>query len=324
MLTISSLITWVLVPLALALLSTTIVITRQQHVRMIETFGKFSHVASAGLSFKLPWPIQMSTTDFSLKLLEIAEEVNVKSSDDAFLCVPIRVQFCVEANNAKDAFYKLDNPYDQIRSYVVNQVRATASGMTFNELFQARTTFEEGVEATLKGRMAEFGFNIENVLVDDPQPSDDLRKAFDRVISSKRLKEAAVNEGEAARTLAVAKATAEGESLKIKGVAYAEFRKTVAEGNADALEAFSGKTGLTAVAGLEFFTSINEMEAVRDAADAGAQIVFVTGSASAKSTNDPVLMGMIAANADRQNKSADPLSVSVTNTKLVPKPSKPK
>lgn len=277
----------------LLMASSTVVITQQQHVKIISTFGRFSSVRKSGLSFKAPWPFQAASENFSLKIREISEDVNVKSSDNAFVLVPIRVQFCVDENTAQDAFYKLNNPEGQIRSYVVNQVRSTASSLSFNQLFQARDTFEDGVEGTLTEKMSGFGFRIENVLVDDPQPSEDLRQAFDRVIASERLKEAAINEGEAAKTLSIAKSKAEGEAMNIKAEAYASFRKKVAEGNAEALQAFVGSTGLSASAGLDFFTSINEMEALRDAASAGGSVVFVT--AAAKETKDPATMGMIAA-----------------------------
>lgn len=282
----------VLIVVAVTILASTIVITRQQNVRLIETFGRFSSIRSAGLSFKLPWPIQIAGQNFSLQIQEIAEDVNVKSKDNAFVSVPIRVQYRVNEDSAQDAFYKLSNAADQIRSYVVNQVRSTASGMSFNDLFQSRNTFENDVASTLTERMGEFGFRIENVLVDDPQPSDELRRAFDRVISAERLKEAAVNEGEAKRTLQVAAANAEGEALKIKGAAFASFRKTVAEGNAEALQSFAGTTGLSPADGLAFFVSINEMEAVRDAAQAGGRIVFVTSSA--KENQQGAVMGMVS------------------------------
>ena len=283
---------WLLLGVAvIVLLPSMIVVTSQQHVKIVETFGKFASVRGAGLSFKLPWPIQTASSNFSLKIMEIAEEVTVKSSDNAFVTVPIRVQYRVSDNGAEQAFYKLDDPESQIRSYVVNQVRSTASGLTFDELFRSRDNFEQDVESTLKVRMTSFGFRIENVLVDDPQPSQQLREAFDRVIASQRLKEAAENEGEAARRLAVAKANAEGQSLEIKGAAWSKFRKTIAEGNAEALENFVGTTGLSPAEALVFFTSVNEMEAVRDAAGEGGRVVFVAGSA--RSGSDPALLGLM-------------------------------
>ncbi|WP_118133205.1 SPFH domain-containing protein [Oceanicella sp. SM1341] len=287
----------VVVILVLALGASMIVITRERHVRMIETFGKFTSVRRAGLSLKLPWPIQNATANFSTKLREIGEEVEVKSSDNAFVVVPIRVQYRVKQGAERDAYYLLESPAGQIRSYVVNQVRSSASSQPFNALFQSRDFFESEIERTLTERMAEFGYHIENVLVDDPQPSEDLRAAFDRVISSERLREAATNEAEAERIRMVARANADGEALQIKGEAYARFRKIVAEGNAEALKLFSGETGLGPDAGLKFFTSINEMEALTAAAEAGGKVVFVTGSAA---TSGGAAMGMLAGADDAE------------------------
>jgi len=281
----------ILVVVVAVLLPSMIVITSQQNVRLIETFGRFSSVRSAGLSFKLPWPIQTATSNFSLRVREISEDVGVKSLDNAFVVVPIRVQFAVRDGGEADAFYRLEDPDAQIRSYVVNQVRSTASGMTFDDLFRSRDAFETDVETTLAQRMSEFGFKIENVLVDDPQPSRELREAFDRVIAAQRLKEAATNEGEALRIKQVAAAQAEGESLRIRGEAYAAFRNIIAEGNAEALTKFTDKTGLIEKDALDFFISVNEMEAVTTAAQAGGRVVFVTGSA--RSGVDKAVLGMV-------------------------------
>ena len=284
---------------AMAIMPTMFVVTRQQTVRIVETFGKFSDVKGAGLGIKLPWPIQTISAPLSLRVREISEDVTVKSSDNAFLTIPIRVQYRVDEMRARDAWYKLSSPEDQIRSYVLNQIRSTASNTPFDDLFQARNNFESDVADTLHAKMGTFGFIIENVLVDDPQPSMELRQAFDRVIASQRLREAASNEGEAQRIRSVAAATAEGESLKIKAEAYANFRNIVARGNAEALESFCGKTSIPETSALDFFTSINEFEAIRDAASAGGRIVFVSsgghhGARDPGGQNDHrALMGLI-------------------------------
>ncbi|MDF1726378.1 MAG: SPFH domain-containing protein [Sulfitobacter sp.] len=270
---------WLVIGLVvlLPILATCVVITRQQHVRFIETFGRYSTTRSAGLSFKLPYPIQIATENFSLKIQEIAEEITVKSSDNAFVIVPIRVQYAATENRASDAFYRLESPERQVASYVINQVRSTASGMDFAELFSAKTRFEEDVAETLTVRLDDYGYVIENVLVDDPQPSTELKQAFDRVLASKRLREAAQNEGEAVRIKAVLEAEASKEAMILKAEGYARFREIIAEGNAKALQDFVGDTGISPQAVLEFFAQTNTMEALRDAAAEGGRTVLVAG-----------------------------------------------
>ena len=187
----------VFIGLLVPFLYSCIIITDQANVRIVETFGRFSFIAESGLSFKLPAPIQVAKPNFSLKVMELRETISVKSADNAFLSVTISVQYRVNPDKANDAYYKLAKPDEQIRSYVVNQVRALASASTFDALFRSRNVLEQGVKQVLDKRIGGFDFVIENVLVDDPLPSDELRKAFDRVLASNRLREAAENEGEA-------------------------------------------------------------------------------------------------------------------------------
>ena len=269
----------ILIALLAPLLYTCVIITDQSNVRIVETFGRFSFIAESGLSFKLPAPIQVAKPNFSLKVMELRETISVKSADNAFLSVTISVQYRVNPDKANDAYYKLAKPDEQIRSYVVNQVRALASSSSFDALFRSRNVLEQGVKQVLDKRIGGFGFVIENVLVDDPLPSDELRKAFDRVLASNRLREAAENEGEAEKIRAEKKAQAEKIALELRGQALVAFRRTIAEGNADAINAFVKETQLSPESALHFITSINEVESLSTAASAGAKVVFITAAA---------------------------------------------
>ena len=269
----------ILIALLAPVLYSCIIITDQANVRIVETFGRFSFIAESGLSFKLPAPIQVAKPNFSLKVMELRETISVKSADNAFLSVTISVQYRVNPDKANDAYYKLAKPDEQIRSYVVNQVRALASASSFDALFRSRNVLEQGVKQVLDKRIGGFGFVIENVLVDDPLPSDELRKAFDRVLASNRLREAAENEGEAEKIRAEKKAQAEKIALELRGQALVAFRRTIAEGNADAINAFVRETRLSPESALHFITSINEVESLSTAANAGAKVVFITAAA---------------------------------------------
>lgn len=262
----------------LILLSSMVFKTDQQTVRLVHTFGKYSYHKGAGLGFKLPWPIQSVTPGFSLRIREIKTDVEIKSSNNAFVSLPIRVQFKVDEKRVREAYYVLDDPIGQIKTFIAKQVLNTASGMTFDELFTSKDQFQKDVHDTLTSEMTEFGYIIRNVQVNDPQPSEDMKKAFDRVLTSERLKEAAKNEGEAARILLVADAEAHKEALKLRGEALSTFRTTIAEGNADAVNLFVKGTNLSPQSALDFMKEVNEMEAMVRAAEAGGRTVFITGS----------------------------------------------
>lgn len=119
---------------------------------------------------------------------------------------------------------------------MLNNVRQTASGMEMIELYANRDSMEEQVQSALLERFAQFGYLIENVLVDEPQPSEEVRSAFNRVIASHRLKEAAENEAAAARIRLVGVAEAEAKSKALQGEGMAQMREAVARGLENAMQ----------------------------------------------------------------------------------------
>lgn len=246
-------------------LTQTFFIVRQQTVRIVETFGKFARVAKPGLSLKIPFIQQIAGT-LSLRIQEMGNQVTVKSSDNAFLAVPVKVQYQVIEYSARAAFYKLENAEQQISSYVVNVVRSTATGMDMETIFQSKDTFEKKVQEELEARFGTFGFKIVNVLVDDPQPTKLVSEAFNRVIASKRELEAAENEAAAIKVKKIAEAEAEAESLTLKSKAYVEQRNIIAKGMNDIANEDPKM--------LEYLIGIDYRDTIRDAADKGQVVIL--------------------------------------------------
>jgi regulator of protease activity HflC (stomatin/prohibitin superfamily) len=160
-------------------------------------------------------------------------------------------------------------------SYVVNIIRSAANGLTMDEIFQSKDEFETAVTAGLKEQFEKYGYEIINVLVDDPQPSDKLREAFDEVLASKRRQEAAINDAEATRTRMVGEASAEGESLKIKARAYVEQRDIIAAGVKAAASTLDGIAGLSTERIFNFLEGIDWRDAIRDASKGPGSTIVV-------------------------------------------------
>ena len=241
-----------------------IIITQQQKVKIIERVGKFNRIAVAGISFKIPL-IEYIAGEMDLRIQELKESVMAKSSDNVFVNIPVKVQFRIITEKVKDAFYVLSDASEQIKSYIVNIVRSTASEMDMEQVFKSKDFFETKVKEHLNEKFNSFGFEIVNVLVDNPIPAEEVIRAFDRVISSKRLKEAAENEAEAIRIKTVAGARAEAESLTLKARAYVEQRKTIAEGMAKITDD---------EALLNYLVGIDWRDTVRDASKNGSVVMI--------------------------------------------------
>lgn len=257
-------------------LSSGIFIVRGKSAAILETFGKPHRQArAAGLQFKFPAPITTIVARINLQLQEIEANVSVKTKDNAFMTLPVKVQCRVQDDlvSAVKAHYELEHPGQQITSYVLNNVRQTASGMDMVELYANRNLMEEQVRSALLERFAQFGYLIENVLVDEPQPSTEVRDAFNRVIASHRLKEAAENEAAAARIRLVGVAEAEAKSKALQGEGMAQMREAVARGLETAMKTMTD-AGLTSQEAMKFLTDTNRFDTISNAATHGNTIII--------------------------------------------------
>lgn len=266
-----------LIPLAIAIVASMIVITPQQHVRLIETFGKYSHYKSPGLSFKQPWPFQTASRKFSMQTRQITEKVRVKTKDNVFVHIPVAVQFKVVGSQIRQAYYELDDPEGQMKSYITTQIRAVGSDMDFQQLYDDKDEVSSKIQANIGEKMHDYGYQIVDVLVDDPQPTDDIVSAYNDVTASMRAREAATGYAEADRVRRVAKARATGEAQEISAKATVNSRKILAEGNADAIRTSVEGTGLSPEFGHHLVEMSIQAETARDAARHGGKTVIVMG-----------------------------------------------
>lgn len=307
-----------------------ILIVQEKTALIVERLGKFNSVKRSGFNYTIPI-IDKVVGKVNLQLMELESNVTVKSKDNAFLIVPIKIQYKVLDSKIKESFYELETPTEQMGSYVFNIIRAKSSTLTMDELFLSKDEFEKTVKTELNEKFDDFGFFIMNVLVDDPQPSAELIKFFDNVLATEKQKEAAKNEAESLKIKLLGEAIAEKESLKLKGEAFKEYRMAIAEGNVEAMGMLIGthkliekkkvrkekteigeeveveyiekeivklkdedivNTGLTSKDILDFFAGVDEREAIRDAAKGeGNTVVFTSGSSSTKNLEE--ILGLI-------------------------------
>lgn len=269
--------------IAAALLALTcIVIVPGKRAKILETFGKpHDRAFMPGLNFKLPWPITHVVGTVNLQLQEIGADVSVKTKDNAFMTLPVKVQYRASSDpqGAVKAHYELEDSEQQITSYVLNNVRQTAAGMDMVDLYQNRDDIENQVQTALQERFHRFGFSIENVLVDEPQPSTEVRDAFNRVIASIREKEAAENIAEAKRIELVGVARAEKESKKLQGEGIAEMREAIANGMKQAMTTLKD-AGLNETQALSLLMDTNRLDTLGSAATHGNMILVDMQSGS--------------------------------------------
>ncbi|WP_109302050.1 SPFH domain-containing protein [Aquimarina sp. AU474] len=202
---------------------------KQQTAAIVERFGKFLSTRNSGLHFKIP-VFDRIAGRINLKIQQLDVLVETKTKDDVFVRLKISVQFQVIKEKVYDAFYKLENPHDQITSYVFDVVRAEVPKMKLDDVFERKDDIAIAVKQELNEAMVNYGYDIIKTLVTDIDPDLQVKEAMNRINAAEREKVAAEYEAEAERIKIVAKARAEAESKRLQGQGIADQRREIARG----------------------------------------------------------------------------------------------
>ena len=229
----------IILPVGLLLLFFTFFIVKQQSAAVVERFGKFVNVRQSGLQIKIPL-VDTVAGRLSLRIQQLDVVVETKTKDDVFVKLKVSVQFKVIKEKVYDAFYKLDNPGDQITSFIFDVVRAEVPKLILDDVFLKKDDIAIAVKSELQEAMTEYGFQIIKTLVTDIDPDAQVKESMNRINASEREKVAAQFEGEAQKILIVEKAKAEAESKRLQGQGIADQRREIARGLEDSVKVLNG------------------------------------------------------------------------------------
>lgn len=211
----------------------------QQTIAVVERFGKFKRLAVAGLNFKVPW-IDWVAGEESLRIQQLDVEVETKTKDNVFVEAMVSVQYYVLPEKVYDAFYKLDDPNQQIEAFVFDVVRARVPTITLDDVFEKKDDIADAVKTELTDTMDDFGYGIVKALVTDIDPDETVKASMNEINAAQRLRVAANEKGEAEKILRVKAAEAEAEAKALQGAGIARQRKAIVDGLKDSVAAFQG------------------------------------------------------------------------------------
>ena len=176
--------------------------------------------------------------DVNLRVRELPVEVETKTKDDVFVRIVVSVQFFVidAAEGIKDSFYELNNPEQQIQSYVFDSIRSEVPLMELDDVFAEKEKIALAIKNELSGTMRQFGFDFIKALVTDIDPDAKVKHSMNEINAAKRMKEAAKEEAEAAKIRVVAAAEADAESKRLAGQGIALQRIAIANGLKESVE----------------------------------------------------------------------------------------
>jgi len=269
------------------LVAMSIKIIRQKSVGVVERLGRYNRSLNAGFHMIIPF-IETVAHDVNLEQFQLKVTPLIKTNDDQIVDLSVVVMFKVIPAMASDSVYEVDDPQKAISALVNNEVKAKASGMTLQAIFDDRKDIETAVNEELTSTVQGWGFEITKVVIDDPALSKEMRDAYNSVGVAKQRQLAATAEGQALKIKLVADAEANGASMKIQGESYVTLRGQIAKGNSEAIQEMTKDTDLTAFQAMQLFVQIDTNDAVRDAAKGKSTVVVATGNA------DHATLGLVA------------------------------
>ncbi|KAH9531149.1 hypothetical protein CY35_19G022000 [Sphagnum magellanicum] len=166
----------------------------QSTVAVKEKFGKFNTVLSPSYHC-VPWFCGVNVAGvLSLHIQQLDVQCKTKSKDNVFVTMVASVQYRAHIETAEDAFYKLTNPWEQIKSYVFD------AKMLLDDVFEQKNDIAKNVEEelekfenafnspTLAGVMEDvgismrnYGYEIVQTLIVDIELNETVKQAMNEI-----------------------------------------------------------------------------------------------------------------------------------------------
>ncbi len=225
---------------------------KPEEVGIVQTFGKFSRIAQPGLQFKLPRPIQTviwvpverqlkeefgfrtlqanvrstyDKRDFLLESLMLTGDLNVAE-------VEWSVQFRV--SDPYQFLFKVRNPLDTLRDMNEAVMRTVVGDRSVSEVL---TTGRQEIASEVERRLQELcdqyeiGLRIEQIVLQDVNPPDDVKPSFNEVNQAQQERERMINEAQTEFNRVIPRAAGEALQTIQEAEGYATERVNRAEGD---------------------------------------------------------------------------------------------
>jgi len=225
------------------LVLTMIKIVPQNHVAIVELFGRYNRTLSAGLNLVVPI-VERVSVQINLAVRNFLFELDAVSKDKVQVRLKSNLIYAVSVDKVTQYWYELTDPKQTIASFVENYVRSFVATQTHEELLEKREEISAYLVQHLNEKFMAWGIIIHGYQLMDIVFPTVITDAMSRVVASQRLREAAMNEAEATKVRVVKEAEAEKESRVLLGEGVAGERQAIIDGLKRSIDDMKGIPGL--------------------------------------------------------------------------------
>jgi len=137
-----------------------------------------------------------------------------------------------------NAYYRLDNPVEQILCYLEEYFRFHGMEYTLDEMFAAKNDMTHELQHLLNLKMNPYGYIICNILVLDIDPDAKVKHAMNDIIACEKEKRAQQSRAEAEKITKILAAEADARTRELAGEGMANARKAILQGLQTSVETF--------------------------------------------------------------------------------------
>ena len=212
----------------------------QNHVVLVERFGKFSRVQRDGLVFKIPFietikrlPTWGGTANKSGYFIELSEQ---QSDTPSRQCQTLD-NVTIEANasiywkivDPIKAVYEVDILPKSISDIALNALRANIGKLKLDQVLSERQNLNDRISAQLSETANKWGVIFTRVEIQEINYSSDTAEAMMQEMTAERKKRAMIAEADGEHAAIVRKAEAEASAITIRATAQAEALKITSQ-----------------------------------------------------------------------------------------------
>lgn len=255
-----------------------------QSTGIVQNFGKYSRTISPGLSLYIPFIEKVTSVSNASNQHDFT--CTAKTKDNIQTNVQVACQVRIEPGDSATAYFKTENPEDQIRAFLDSSVRAQVARFTLDELYEnqheiVKAIFEGGDEMahskqlTVEKQLKSRGFTLETVLVRQIMPAAEVASAMNHINAAQRMREAARHEADAKYLTTVREAEADRDRKRLIGEGIALQRKAIFDGYHHSVAAMAESFDVHPREIVEFVLRMQHLDAVESLSrSANAKTVF--------------------------------------------------
>lgn len=212
----------------------------QNHVVLIQRFGKYSRVQKAGLVFKIPfiegvkrlpeWNGKANKNGYMIELSEQQTDTaprQCQTLDNVTIEADASIYWKIV--DPVKAVYNVDILPKSISDIALNALRANIGKMKLDKVLSQREGLNESIAAQLVELTEKWGIVVTRVEIQEIDYNSETAEAMLQEMTAERKRRAMIAEAKGKAEAEVEQAEAEAKAIRIKAKAQADAVKIAAE-----------------------------------------------------------------------------------------------